>query len=145
MTRQASMPGLVLIALAVAVTSHDVLAHPPIFTDDKATGSDVLFSEGFEDTKLNVRGWYDGNDRFTFSDDAAVGRQSIQYHFPKGKLLMLCYDYDSANGQYTVAIMKISQVLGSLTVLVLAASVAFMVIRDRRRSARSAGSATPVS
>jgi protein SCO1/2 len=51
------------------------------------------------------------------------------------KLLMLCYDYDSANGQYTVAIMKISQVLGSLTVLLLASAVAFMVLRDRRRAA----------
>ena len=46
----------------------------------------LLFSEGFEDTALTKRGWYDGDDRFTLSDDAAVGQQSIQYHFPRGKL-----------------------------------------------------------
>ncbi len=46
----------------------------------------ALFSEGFEDSKLTNRGWYDGNGRFTLSDDAAGGRHSIQYHFPKGEL-----------------------------------------------------------
>lgn len=86
MTRQASMLGLVPVALAVAVTFHDASAHSPILTDDEATASGILFSEGFEDTNLKARGWYDGNDRFTLSDDAAVGRHSIQYHFPKGKL-----------------------------------------------------------
>ncbi|AMV40190.1 hypothetical protein [Planctomyces sp. SH-PL62] len=86
MTRQASTPGFVLIALAVAVTFHDALAHARIFTDDEATGPGVLFSEGFEDTNLKTRGWYDGDDRFTLGEDAAVGRRSIQYHFPKGKL-----------------------------------------------------------
>ncbi len=45
-----------------------------------------LFAEGFEDTRLASRGWYDG-DRFTLGDDAAEGRHSIRYHFPKGKLI----------------------------------------------------------
>jgi hypothetical protein len=45
----------------------------------------VFFDEGFEDTKLASRGWYDGN-RFVLSDDAAGGKHAIQYHFQKGKL-----------------------------------------------------------
>ncbi len=38
----------------------------------------LSFAEGFEDTKLTRRGWYDG-DRFTLSDDAVAGatRSSI--------------------------------------------------------------------
>jgi hypothetical protein len=58
---------------------------------------------------------------------------------------MLCYDYDSANGQYTVAIMRISQVLGSATVLLLAGGVGFMIVRDRRRVARSRSVAAPTT
>ena len=46
----------------------------------------VLFSESFEDGKLKERGWYDGDDRFALGDDAAAGRHSIRYHFPKGAL-----------------------------------------------------------
>lgn len=45
----------------------------------------LLFAEGFEDTRLADRGWYDG-DRFTLGDDAAVGKHAVRYHFPKGKL-----------------------------------------------------------
>ena len=62
---------------------HEVSKKPG---NSPVTDSGVLFSEGFEDTNLKARGWYDGNDRFTLSDDAAVGKHSIQYHFPKGKL-----------------------------------------------------------
>jgi hypothetical protein len=45
----------------------------------------LFFAEGFEDTRLTSRGWYDG-DRFVLSDDAVSGRHSISYHFAKGKL-----------------------------------------------------------
>jgi hypothetical protein len=45
----------------------------------------TLFTEGFEDTRLTSRGWYDGS-RFVLSDDAATGSHSIQYHFEKGNL-----------------------------------------------------------
>jgi len=50
-----------------------------------STDRTLFFVEGFEDTKLASRGWYDG-DRFTLSDDAVAGRHSISYHFAKGKL-----------------------------------------------------------
>ncbi len=45
----------------------------------------VFFDEGFEDTKLASRGWYDGN-RFVLSNDAVGGKHAIQYHFETGKL-----------------------------------------------------------
>ncbi len=45
----------------------------------------LFFAEGFEDTRLTSRGWYDG-DRFVLSDDSVGGRHSISYHFAKGKL-----------------------------------------------------------
>ena len=41
-----------------------------------------LFAEGFEDTKLASRGWYDG-DRFVLSDDAVTGKHAIQYRFAR--------------------------------------------------------------
>ncbi len=48
------------------------------------TAPPVFFDEGFEDTKLASRGWYDGS-RFILSDDAAAGRHAIQYHFAEGQ------------------------------------------------------------
>jgi len=55
--------------------------------DGQTPSSDrsLLFAEGFEDTKLASRGWYDG-DRFTLNDDAVAGLHSISYQFAKGKL-----------------------------------------------------------
>ena len=50
-----------------------------------STDRALLFAEGFEDKKLESRGWYDG-DRFVLSDDAVAGRHSISYHFTKGRL-----------------------------------------------------------
>ena len=44
------------------------------------TSPTLFFAEGFEDTRLTSRGWYDG-DRFVLSDDAVAGRHSISYHF----------------------------------------------------------------
>jgi hypothetical protein len=49
------------------------------------TSPPMFFTEGFEDSKLASRGWYDG-DRFTLSDDAVAGRHAIQYGFVKGKV-----------------------------------------------------------
>jgi hypothetical protein len=46
----------------------------------------TCLSEGFEDTRLASRGWYDGN-RFVLSNDAMAGNHSIQYRFEKGKLI----------------------------------------------------------
>ena len=50
-----------------------------------STDRALFFAEGFEDTRLMSRGWYDG-DRFVLSDDAVAGKHAIQYHFAKGKL-----------------------------------------------------------
>lgn len=57
-------------------------------TESRAQNQPVgsSFSEGFEDTKLTGRGWYDG-DRFTLSEDAVAGTHAIQYRFDKGKLI----------------------------------------------------------
>lgn len=52
---------------------------------------------------------------------------------PVARLLMLCYDYDAASGKYTLAIMRVTQMLGALTVLVLATSVGLLLYRERRR------------
>ncbi len=46
---------------------------------------DRFFAEGFENTRLTSRGWYNG-DRFALFDDAVAGRRSLSYHFGKGKL-----------------------------------------------------------
>jgi hypothetical protein len=46
----------------------------------------LFFAEGFEDTRLTSRAWYDG-DHFVLSDEAVAGKHAIQYHFPKGKLI----------------------------------------------------------
>jgi hypothetical protein len=47
------------------------------------TSPTLFFAEGFDDTRLTSRGWYDG-DRFVLSDDAVAGKHAIQYHFAKG-------------------------------------------------------------
>lgn len=49
------------------------------------TNPGPFFTEGFEDTKLTERGWYDGN-RFVLSDDAVGGKHGLHYQFPKGRL-----------------------------------------------------------
>jgi hypothetical protein len=63
----------VLVPLALALAGQTSRPEPGL-----------LFGEGFEDTKLASRGWYDG-DRFTLGDDAAVGKHAIRYHCPGGK------------------------------------------------------------
>lgn len=51
-----------------------------------ASAPGPYFSEGFEDTHLSRRGWYDGT-RFVLADDAVAGARSIQFDFAQGKLL----------------------------------------------------------
>lgn len=52
-----------------------------------ATPSGLYFAESFEDANLAKRGWYDGS-AFALSDtEAAAGRRSIRFHFPKGMLI----------------------------------------------------------
>jgi protein SCO1/2 len=63
--------------------------------------------------------------------EASAGRVGS----PIARALLFCYDYDAASGKYTVAIMRLTQVLGVATVVVLAAAVAALLWRERRRAA----------
>ena len=54
-------------------------------------------------------------------------------------MILLCYDYDPATGKYTLAIMRLVRIFGTVTVIVLAGSIGFMVRRDRRRRSLAAG------
>jgi protein SCO1/2 len=49
------------------------------------------------------------------------------------RIMLLCYDYDAAAGKYTLAIMRVTRWLGSLTVVLLAAFVLFLRRVERRR------------
>jgi protein SCO1/2 len=49
------------------------------------------------------------------------------------RIMLLCYDYDAAAGKYTLAIMRVTRWLGSLTVVLLAAFVFFLRRVERRR------------
>jgi protein SCO1 len=51
---------------------------------------------------------------------------------PIAHLLLFCYDYDAATGKYTLSIVRIIRVLGSLTGLALASFLGVMFWRDRR-------------
>ncbi|QEH39292.1 hypothetical protein OJF2_79070 (plasmid) [Aquisphaera giovannonii] len=51
---------------------------------------------------------------------------------PIRSLLLLCYDYDSATGKYTLSIVRISRVLGTATALSLGLYVFLMLRRERR-------------
>lgn len=55
---------------------------------------------------------------------------------PVARLLLFCYDYDPTTGKYTFAIMRVLQVLGTGTALILGAYVAINLLRDRSRAAR---------
>ncbi len=55
---------------------------------------------------------------------------------PLRKLLLLCYDYDAATGKYTLGILKVMRLLGSLTAVSLLGYIGFMFLRDRRQAAR---------
>jgi hypothetical protein len=47
----------------------------------------LFFAEGFEDTNLTKRGWYDGS-QFVLSDaESVAGRRSIRFHFPRGQII----------------------------------------------------------
>jgi protein SCO1/2 len=62
---------------------------------------------------------------------------------PIARALLFCYDYDAASGKYTVAVMRLTQVLGVITVFVLAAAVATLLWRERRRAAAIVAASTP--
>lgn len=49
------------------------------------------------------------------------------------QVLLRCFSYDPETGQYTVAIVNVLRVLGSLTVVGVALAVVFALRRERRR------------
>jgi protein SCO1/2 len=51
---------------------------------------------------------------------------------PIGRLLLLCYDYDAAAGKYTLSIVRLIRVLGTLTALSLGMYLVVMFRRERR-------------
>jgi protein SCO1 len=51
---------------------------------------------------------------------------------PIGRLLLLCYDYDSATGKYTLSIVRLIRVLGTTTALTLAGFLVVMFRREAR-------------
>jgi protein SCO1/2 len=57
---------------------------------------------------------------------AAVG----QIGRPIGALLLLCYDYNEATGRYTLSILRVTRLLGTVTVLALGVSVCMMLRRE---------------
>jgi protein SCO1/2 len=59
---------------------------------------------------------------------AAAGRIGS----PIGRLLLLCYDYDAATGKYTLSIVRLIRVLGTMTALSLGMFVFLMIRRERR-------------
>jgi protein SCO1/2 len=67
------------------------------------------------------------------ADAAQVGQ-------PVARWLMLCYEYDPKTGRYTLAIMKITQVLAAITLVALVATVWRLARRDRARRATVAAS-----
>jgi protein SCO1/2 len=61
-------------------------------------------------------------------DRAASGRIGP----PIAHLLLFCYDYDAATGQYTLSIVRLIRVLGTITALSLGSFLLAMFRRDRR-------------
>ncbi|MGO9597098.1 MAG: SCO family protein [Isosphaeraceae bacterium] len=52
-----------------------------------------------------------------------------------GRLLLFCYDYDAATGKYTLSIVRLMRVLGSLTALSLGTFLVVMFRREWRAQA----------
>lgn len=52
---------------------------------------------------------------------------------PIGRLLLLCYDYDSATGKYTLSILRLIRVLGTATAIALAGFMFVMFRREGRQ------------
>ena len=54
------------------------------------------------------------------------------------RVLLLCYDYDSAAGRYSANVLKMVRAGGVLIVLILGVCVAVALVRERRAAARRA-------
>jgi protein SCO1/2 len=49
---------------------------------------------------------------------------------PIGRLLLICYDYDAATGEYTLSILRLIRVLGTVTAVSLGSFVLVMFRRE---------------
>ncbi len=57
--------------------------------------------------------------------------------------MLLCYDYDAATGKYTLAIVRIMQVLGTLTAVSLGTYLLLMFHREHKERASELASRWP--
>ncbi len=57
---------------------------------------------------------------------------------PVAKWLMLCYEYDPSTGRYTLAVMRVIQILAALTLVALVGGVATLIRLERKRAGRNA-------
>jgi protein SCO1/2 len=60
------------------------------------------------------------------------------------KLLLLCYDYDAATGKYTLSIVRVLRVAGTITALSLGAYLLVMFRRERLARPRPEGATAAV-
>jgi protein SCO1/2 len=63
---------------------------------------------------------------------------------PIGRLLLLCYDYDSATGKYTLSILRLTRVLGTATAVALGGFL-FVMFRREGKQRRMMSSREPLS
>jgi protein SCO1/2 len=66
---------------------------------------------------------------------ALVEASSGKIGTPVDQILLFCFHYDPANGKYGAVIVNIIRLAGLLTVALLAVSIAWMSLRNRRRPA----------
>jgi protein SCO1/2 len=52
---------------------------------------------------------------------------------PIAQVLLMCFHYDPTTGKYSLAVMRILQACGLVTVIGLGMSIATMLRRDRRQ------------
>lgn len=62
---------------------------------------------------------------------------------PISRILLLCYDYDSATGKYTLSILRVLRLAGVATAVVVASFMAIMLWRERRGPNSEAADAGP--
>lgn len=64
---------------------------------------------------------------------ALTAASSGEIGSPVARVLLLCYDYDSATGRYTLAIMRLIRFFCVITATAVGAFILMMLLRDRRR------------
>jgi protein SCO1/2 len=65
---------------------------------------------------------------------ALVEAGNEQIGSPADRMLLLCYEYDLASGQYTLAVMKLVRLGGMLTLLALATFFVLARLHERRKT-----------